>query len=527
MGFFSRRKDNYQESDQLVGMTIEQGLADLLDDNAGIERWKRARLFDEKHLTETAPWSQQALYTNLCAFRRVFFTEERIIDSNTAFAACELIKESEDTDPYEAKDLFEKYIALWPEGFHRAMRTAEKEDNEKNLVFRCCIHLFGWEESADIGQIPALLEKLKALPDIDDDTPYRWISQQLTTAKQTPAPRREPAKPVAGDHATRTVNTLFGQVTVPAAAAINIPEVDEEDEVDIPVPRPAPARAAVPAVEERQVITYPNGSVYTGEVKNGRRHGKGELRYSNGEWFEGEFRDDMRYHGFYHGNGWTRENYYRKDVAQGFYTVRWSDGGISYGIFKDGKFAGLQAKKTGDGKLASDYHRDGKRVDGTDYVYWSNQPQTRTVNGGNYTYYGQIPSGRIDGIGKMTFHSGSIQSGRFSGRDLDLQHGFKINDTEDGPIARHGYYNGAGRLDGKDSIWLCNDGYFEGTCANGLFHGIGTYYTADGKIYTAEFDHNEVRRLLMVSYPDGTLISDEWQLGMEAYSFSLPVFEDR
>ena len=68
--------------------------------------------------------------------------------------------------------------------------------------------------------------------------------------------------------------------------------------------------------------TYPNGSRYVGEYKNGKRHGQGTYTYANGDKYVGEWND-----------GWRH--------GQGTYTS--ADGRVEEGIFENGKF--LYAKK--------------------------------------------------------------------------------------------------------------------------------------------------------------------------------------
>ena len=38
-------------------------------------------------------------------------------------------------------------------------------------------------------------------------------------------------------------------------------------------------------------MTYPDGGKYTGEFKDGERHGQGTLVYADGKTVEGEFKD--------------------------------------------------------------------------------------------------------------------------------------------------------------------------------------------------------------------------------------------
>lgn len=56
-------------------------------------------------------------------------------------------------------------------------------------------------------------------------------------------------------------------------------------------------KLAQPATSsEDQVVkkNYPDGSVYTGNMKDGQRHGSGMLMLSEGEFYIGEWRNDKR-----------------------------------------------------------------------------------------------------------------------------------------------------------------------------------------------------------------------------------------
>ena len=66
--------------------------------------------------------------------------------------------------------------------------------------------------------------------------------------------------------------------------------------------------------EER--IEFEDGSVYVGEVKDGKRHGRGTYTYSDGEKYEGEWKDG-------------------KEEGRGTYT--YPDGEKYEGEYKDGK----------------------------------------------------------------------------------------------------------------------------------------------------------------------------------------------
>ena len=89
-------------------------------------------------------------------------------------------------------------------------------------------------------------------------------------------------------------------------------------------------------------IQYPNGDIYRGELKGGKRHGKGTYIYSIGAVYTGEFRDGLR-----HGKGvmkWSNESSYngewQNDKRHGKGTYTWADGYVYTGEWFEGKMHG-------------------------------------------------------------------------------------------------------------------------------------------------------------------------------------------
>lgn len=88
-----------------------------------------------------------------------------------------------------------------------------------------------------------------------------------------------------------------------------------------------------------ETIRYDDGSVYTGQTVNGKRHGKGTLTFADGKIYEGDFVDD-KYHG------------------KGKYT--WPDGEVYEGDFVDDKFNGIGTYTYADGRVQSGHWKENK-----------------------------------------------------------------------------------------------------------------------------------------------------------------------
>jgi hypothetical protein len=67
-----------------------------------------------------------------------------------------------------------------------------------------------------------------------------------------------------------------------------------------------------------EVINFPDGSVYDGEIKDGKRHGQGKFTFSDGEVYIGQYDNDQRTQG----------------------TLTFPNGDIYQGTFKNGVIEG-------------------------------------------------------------------------------------------------------------------------------------------------------------------------------------------
>lgn len=103
----------------------------------------------------------------------------------------------------------------------------------------------------------------------------------------------------------------------------------------------APLRAA-----EQKTVTCPNGDVYTGEFKNGLRHGRGHMKYANGREYHGEWIADQRQG--YGEQTWkdnpkyiSYQGYWTQNLPNGTGRLTFRSGQIYNGGFKDGRYQGV------------------------------------------------------------------------------------------------------------------------------------------------------------------------------------------
>jgi hypothetical protein len=94
-----------------------------------------------------------------------------------------------------------------------------------------------------------------------------------------------------------------------------------------------------------QTVTYPNGDVYTGEFKNGLRHGRGHMKYANGREYHGEWVADQRQG--YGEQNWkdnpkyiSYRGYWAQNLPNGTGTMAFRSGQVYTGGFKDARLQG-------------------------------------------------------------------------------------------------------------------------------------------------------------------------------------------
>ena len=228
-------------------------------------------------------------------------------------------------------------------------------------------------------------------------------------------------------------------------------------------------------------ISYGNGSYYKGEVNAGNLpHGKGFIRWQNGDEYEGDFRNNtVTGKGIYrYANGGVYQGEMVNGSREGRGVMTWKDGGAYDGLWKNNMRNGY-----GD-CIFTDYKYD---------RYVGNWVDDRlegegTAYRGKTVYKGHYRENMWDGHLEVTWENGARMTGYFE------------NDVLKGE-ADFTYPNGnryVGMIDVNNN-W-CREGH-------------GKLTKPDGTVLEGEFHNNQRNGLFTVSYPDGSVTVEQYEDG--------------
>lgn len=121
-----------------------------------------------------------------------------------------------------------------------------------------------------------------------------------------------------------------------AAAPANLP----------PIPVPAVPGGA------GEGVTYPDGTRYEGEMRDGKKHGQGTFTFVNGDRYTGEFVDDLRegQGTYYYSTGDSYVGPFVKGRRHGAGTYYYVNGDVFQGPYADGKMNGRGIYTCADGQ---------------------------------------------------------------------------------------------------------------------------------------------------------------------------------
>ncbi|MDC1505819.1 hypothetical protein N8475_11590 [Winogradskyella sp.] len=115
--------------------------------------------------------------------------------------------------------------------------------------------------------------------------------------------------------------------------------------------------------EGNGIMTYSNGVVYEGGFKFDKRQGKGKITYSVGGSFSGDWQFGYR-HGFgiyEDGKGYSYEGNYKFDEPNGLGKQNWSNGSVYEGDFKNGYRDGYGVYKWKSGETFKGNWKNGQK----------------------------------------------------------------------------------------------------------------------------------------------------------------------
>jgi hypothetical protein len=169
----------------------------------------------------------------------------------------------------------------------------------------------------------------------------------------------------------------------------------------------------VPKGDGAVLFTYPNSSVYEGQLIDGKRHGRGTLTLSDGTKYEAEWRKDER-HGrgtelFADGSHFAGS--YVDGLRSGHGVMTWPEGSRYSGQFERGRANGEGHLLRTDGSVyKGQFCEDCMAGEGC--MQWKDGVE----------YVGQFVANRREGVGKMRWMTGRWRSYEGDWKD-GMQHG--------------------------------------------------------------------------------------------------------
>lgn len=197
-------------------------------------------------------------------------------------------------------------------------------------------------------------------------------------------------------------------------------------------------------------IFYSDGAIYKGDIKDGKRHGKGEMKFASGEKYNGDWKEDLM-----DGNG----------------IYVWLDGPRYNGPFKRGKREG-RCELYEDGKGAT-YKGElcDDKICGEGKAEWPNRT----------SYHGDWSNGYQHGIGEFQFenhekfasYKGEWKEGKMGGKGKFV---YKNGDIYDGEFEGEGLRHGTGEY-----IWKMSGMFYRGEWKNDRREGQGELICKEGE----------------------------------------------
>ncbi|MDR0531380.1 MAG: hypothetical protein LBG83_04870 [Oscillospiraceae bacterium] len=241
-----------------------------------------------------------------------------------------------------------------------------------------------------------------------------------------------------------------------------------------------------------KLIDSAGNLVYAGQWKNGRRHGRGSVTFSDKSTYVGQWKK-----GRFHGRGERiyadqskYEGEWRRGMAHGRGAMQYADGSSYVGQWKKGCYDGLGTRTDTDGNVVYVGVWRYDRIYGRGTCYRTD---------GTTAFIGEsidrIPHGRgaeFDEF-EVVVYEGEYNNGHYNG------HGTKWFPDEEKYVGqwKQGQRHGRGKM-----IWT--HGAYTGEWQNDKPHGRGTFESTDGWVYVGEWANGDAHGLGIRIEADGT-----------------------
>lgn len=291
-------------------------------------------------------------------------------------------------------------------------------------------------------------------------------------------------------------------------------------------------------------ITYDDRSSYVGQVKKGCRHGKGKFISSRGDFYNGEWVNDIK-----EGNGvWSNSKghvirvAWRNDKKNGkgviiqggcVFEALWVDDQI---VSRSGTISYPNGDKY-EGEVNEHMHKTGKgRMDYNNKTYYEGEWKDDMKHGfgktnrylGNYTE-GEFALNDVVTIFKIEFDKNERFEGKYSalhgkgegvftysyGRyEGQLGNNFKRDGTGRLILNNGDEYKGqfvSDRREGRGVYRYSNNDYYDGLWKNDIYNGNGKFYcAADKSTFVGEFEDGFKKGEGKQTYANGDFYHGGW-----------------
>jgi N-acetylmuramoyl-L-alanine amidase len=223
------------------------------------------------------------------------------------------------------------------------------------------------------------------------------------------------------------------------------------------------------------VFTVPDQYRYIGQWKYGKKNGQGSMDYSNGDYFNGDFKDDNEWIGqgkLTQSDGSTYKGEFKNGNWHGKGTYTWPNGNNHVGQWKNGLRHGQ-----GVWALSSGFKYIGK---------WENDEQTgqfEVTYPRGAKYEGDVIDGYRQGQGEMVYSGGQKYKGSWKGDE------------------RHG----------KGTYTWPNGQNYVGEWKKNVEHGYGELTVPKGFRYVGEWKDGKRHGKGKVTYFDGRVEDGAWK----------------